>query len=106
MKEFLLSVLIVITAVMVFVYLLGKPTTITQHVRSGQYATGQCYQLSVPDPFANPELIKRIINIRGNYHQYEYWLGIDMGYGGSNSEELIYLRSYREITCPKFWGIF
>ena len=75
-----------------------------------QYESGKCYYYisNKDNPFENELFIRYIIDIKGNYHKYQYWLGHGFGYGSVQSESNDWLLrfNYQETPCPKQYWLF
>ncbi len=75
------------------------------------YETGKCYvhTITKENPFSTKtELLKYIIDINGEYYQYQWWLGIGLGYSSKSSDKFLWLTdlNYIETPCPKQFWIF
>lgn len=105
----LVAVCILITGFTV-TYITGHPKTPVLNKTWNQYQSGRCYYyISQKDnPFRDKLFIKYIIDIKGNYHQYQWWLRHGFGYGSVESESNDWLLrfDYQEIPCPKQYWIF
>jgi hypothetical protein len=99
--------LVVFTGVFAMVYGLGhKAQPILGKSWQG-YESGKCYQDTPKDPFAII-IIEYIIDIHGEYYQYQFWLSDVHGYGDKMSQNVSALKilNFKEVPCPKHLGIF
>jgi len=77
-----------------------------RHISSGRYETGKCYLMITDNPFQDQDVIEIITDIQGEYYQYQIFLGTYYGYGHKYYGSLWMLKNYKEVSCPKFLGIF
>lgn len=64
------------------------------------FEVGKCYTRLTDNPFDDDIDIKLIIDSRGDYIRYRWWLGSKFGYGKPFSKKAIYREQFTEIKCP------
>ena len=63
------------------------------------FEVGKCYVRKSDNPFEKGD-IRLIVDGKGMYIKYSWWLGSKFGYGRPFSREATYREHHEEVPCP------
>ena len=63
------------------------------------FEVGKCYTIKSDDPFGEED-VRLIVDGKGKYIKYSWWLGTTFGYGKPFSRMATYREHHEEVPCP------
>jgi hypothetical protein len=99
---FVCSIIAILIGAILIVRSLNHPIPIGPEING--WKVGACYQLSSQNPFDRDTIVQQILDHKGGYIKYEFFLpGTISSWGSEDSGSDNDRKLFTEVSCPKAW---